>query len=101
MNYKGDGPDIVSSYPVGFETRMKVYPLDFEEFLWACGVSDDVTGVLRECYRKQVPVPQFVHERIMGYFRQYLIVGGMPEAVQTFVPSPLVMSRVKTRGELL
>lgn len=87
VNYKGggDGSEIVSSYPVGFETKMNVYPLDFEEFLWACGVTDDVIGVLRECYRKLAPVPQFVHERIMGYFRQYLIVGGMPEAVQTFV----------------
>ena len=87
VNYKGggDGSEIVSSYPVGFETRMSVYPLDFEEFLWACGITDDVIGVLRECYRKLTPVPWFVHERIMGYFRQYLIVGGMPEAVQTFV----------------
>lgn len=87
VNYKGggDGSEIVSSYPVGFETRMSVYPLDFEEFLWACGITDDVIGVLRECYRKLTPVPRFVHERIMGYFRQYLIVGGMPEAVQTFV----------------
>lgn len=87
VNYKGggDGSEIVSSYPVGFETKMNVYPLDFEEFLWACGVTDDVIRVLRECYRKLAPVPQFVHERIMGYFRQYLIVGGMPEAVQTFV----------------
>ena len=87
VNYKGgsDGSEVVSSYPVGFETRMNVYPLDFEEFLWACGINGDVIDVLRECYRKLTPVPQFVHERIMGYFRQYLIVGGMPEAVQTFV----------------
>ena len=87
VNYKGgsDGSEVVSSYPVGFETRMNVYPLDFEEFLWACGINGDVIDILRECYRKLTPVPQFVHERIMGYFRQYLIVGGMPEAVQTFV----------------
>ena len=64
---------------------MNVYPLDFEEFLWACGIGQDIIDVLRDSYRKQVPVPQFIHDRIMGYFRQYLIVGGMPEAVQTFV----------------
>lgn len=87
INYKGDeeGKSVVSSYPVGFETRMNVYPLDFEEFLWACGIGQDIIDVLRDSYRKQVPVPQFIHDRIMGYFRQYLIVGGMPEAVQTFV----------------
>ena len=87
INYKGDEEEkgVVSSYPVGFETRMNVYPLDFEEFLWACGIGQDIIDVLRDSYRKQVPVPQFIHDRIMGYFRQYLIVGGMPEAVQTFV----------------
>lgn len=89
INYKGDGnvaeEGVVSSYPVGFETRMNVYPLDFEEFLWACGIGQDIIDVLHDSYRKQIPVPQFIHDRIMGYFRQYLIVGGMPEAVQTFV----------------
>ena len=87
VNYKGgaDGSAIVTSYPVGFETRMNVYPLDFEEFLWACGVTDEIISLLRECYSKVIPVPQFIHDRIINYFRQYLIVGGMPEAVQTFV----------------
>ena len=45
INYKD-----VSSYPVGFEHELDMYPLDFEEFLWACNVSQDVVGRLRECY---------------------------------------------------
>ena len=58
-----------------------MYPLDFEEFLRALGVSPDVVDVLRDAYIRIEPVPDFLHGQIMSYFRQYLIVGGMPEAV--------------------
>lgn len=80
INYKE-----VSSYPVGFEEQVEMFPLDFEEFLWANGVNEEVIGRLREAYTAVVPLPDFLHEQMMTYFRQYLIVGGMPEAVMTFV----------------
>lgn len=75
----------VSSYPVGFEHQIEMYPLDFEEFLWACGISDDVMGMLEKCYINKVEVTDFLHERIMERLRQYMIVGGMPEVVATFL----------------
>ena len=53
INYKGgedEDEDIVASYPVGFEERINMYPLDFEEFLWAVGISQEVVDVLKECY---------------------------------------------------
>lgn len=74
----------VSSYPVGFEHRIDMYPLDFEEFLWASGISDDVISQLHANYMSVTPVADFLHERIMDKFRQYMVVGGMPEAVATF-----------------
>ena len=77
--------EIVASYPVGFEERINVYPLDFEEFLWAVGISPEVIELLKQCYTKKEAVPQLIHEQMMKYFRQYLVVGGMPEAVQKFV----------------
>lgn len=80
INYKD-----VSSFPVGFEQEVKMYPLDFEEFLWASGITDDIIGKLRKYYDTNTPVPAFMHEQMMKLFRQFLIVGGMPQAVNSFV----------------
>lgn len=80
INYKD-----VSSYPVGFERELDMYPLDFEEFLWACNINGQVVDMLKECYRNLQPVPEFLHAQIMERYRQYLIVGGMPEVVVTFL----------------
>lgn len=80
INYKP-----VTSYPVGYEEEIRMYPLDFEEFLWAKGVSDDVVALLREAYHESKPLVEFIHQQMSMYYRQYLVVGGMPEAVQTFV----------------
>lgn len=90
INYRGgddeeEDEEIVASYPVGFEERINMYPLDFEEFLWAVGISNDVIDALKECYYQKKAVPELIHEQMMKYFRQYLVVGGMPEAVQKFV----------------
>ncbi len=75
----------VSSYPVGFEHELDMFPLDFEEFLWACNVGEDVVSALKDCYESVQPVPDFLHQQIMKRYRQYLIVGGMPEVVNTFL----------------
>lgn len=80
INYKD-----VSSYPVGFEHETQMYPLDFEEFLWACNISEDVIAMLKECYDNLRPVPDFLHQQILERYRQYLIVGGMPEVVVTYL----------------
>lgn len=80
INYKD-----VSSYPVGFEHELDMYPLDFEEFLWACNISDDVVSMLKDCYASLRPVPDFLHQQIMDRYRQYLVVGGMPEVVATYI----------------
>lgn len=80
INYKD-----VSSYPVGFEHELDMFPLDFEEFLWACNISDDVVSMLKDCYTSIRPVPDFLHQQIMDRYRQYLVVGGMPEVVATYI----------------
>lgn len=80
INYKD-----VSSYPVGFEHELDMYPLDFEEFLWACNISDEVVSMLKDCYASVRPVPDFLHQQIMDRYRQYLVVGGMPEVVATYI----------------
>lgn len=66
------------------ERRIKMYPMDFEEFLWAMG-EEMMMPYIRNCYEKMQPLGQALHRRAMDYFRQYLIVGGMPQAVKKYV----------------
>lgn len=75
----------VSSYPVGFEHSVNMYPLDFEEFLWAKGVSVKALEAVKETLRTYRPVDDFMHDQLGKHYREYLIVGGMPEVVNTYL----------------
>ncbi len=66
------------------ERHVRMVPMDFEEFLWAIG-SDITAEFLRTCFEKRLPLGQALHRRVMDCFRQYLIVGGMPQAVSEYV----------------
>lgn len=77
----------VSSFPVGFEYEVQMFPLDFEEFLWAAGIGGGPISALRASYEERQPVAPFLHSQVMSRYRQYLIVGGMPEVVATFFSS--------------
>ena len=59
------------------ERHIKMFPMDFEEFLWAMG-EEMLMPYIRECFAKQQPLGQALHRRAMDYLRQYIIVGGMP-----------------------
>ena len=71
--------------PVGSETVLDIYPLDFEEFLWANGVTEAVIEVLKKSLETETPVPEALHKRMKELLLQYTVVGGMPDVVQTFV----------------
>lgn len=73
------------SEPVGYMDVKEMFPLDLEEFFMALGVSKQVVDGLREAYDKREAVDEFVHNKMMDLFRLYLIVGGMPAAVQKYV----------------
>ncbi len=66
------------------ELHINMYPMDFEEFLWALG-NETLVPYLRDCFENRKPVGQAIHRQAMDYFRQYMIVGGMPQAVDLFV----------------
>ncbi len=91
----------VSSYPVGFEHQLEMFPLDFEEFLWACNISDEVVSILKECYENRNGVPDFLHQQMMERYRQYLIVGGMPEVVVTYLANEDFNRTVTTQKDIL
>ncbi len=66
------------------ERHIKMYPMDFEEFLWAMG-NDTLMDLIRKNYNDKKPMGQALHRKAMDYFRQYMIVGGMPQAVEKYV----------------
>ena len=96
INYKD-----VSSYPVGFERQIEMFPMDFEEFLWARGVSELAVETVREMYLDQMPITGFVHDQMMKYYREYLIVGGMPEVVSTFINNPDFAATLTTQRKII
>ena len=72
------------SFPVGKVDMKTLYPMDMEEFLFACGETALVEQI-RNCFAVNAPLPSALHDAAMQLYRQYLIVGGMPECVMQFV----------------
>ena len=73
------------SIPVGYETVIDMYPLDFEEFLWANGISDAVIDSVKSCFDNEKTVPDGIHKAMMDLLYRYVIVGGLPEVVNCFL----------------
>lgn len=82
------------------ERRIKMYPMDFEEFLWAMG-DEMMMPYIRECFAKKQPLGQSLHRRAMDYFRQYLIVGGMPQAVNKYVETKSFEKTDRVKRDIL
>jgi predicted AAA+ superfamily ATPase len=70
--------------PVGYEQRLEMYPLSFAEFLENAGMQQSVVDYVKQCFKDGTPVMKPVHERIRALYYQYIVVGGMPDAVNTF-----------------
>jgi len=66
------------------EEHIEMFPLDFEEFLWALGDKATIP-LVRQCFDEKVPLGQALHRKIMNDFRQYILVGGMPQAVLEYI----------------
>ncbi len=84
LGVKGYGKE-PKSIPVGSETVVDMYPLNFEEFLWANDITDGIIDMLKKNMDTESPVPEALHNRMRQLLLQYTVVGGMPDAVQTFV----------------
>lgn len=74
-----------TSIPVGYETIIDMYPMDFEEFLWANDINEEIIHLLKKCLIEENVIPQAIHDRLRQLLLQYITVGGMPEVVQSFV----------------
>jgi predicted AAA+ superfamily ATPase len=75
----------LESAPVGYLTTYEMYPLDFEEFLQITNITQEVIGHVKKSFINRTPVMETVHDKLMALYDQYLVVGGMPEAVSRFV----------------
>ena len=75
----------INSVPVGSEEIIEMYPLDFEEFLWANGISNEVIEALRKCYREETPVPAGIHVAMKNLLNLYVAIGGLPEPINAFL----------------
>ena len=77
--------EIPDSIPVGYETQITMYSLDFEEFLWGCGYNDEAINIIKQYYDSNESIPDSIHNKYVNLFREYIVVGGMPEVVADFV----------------
>ena len=100
LGVKGYGRE-PKSIPVGSETVIDMYPLDFEEFLWANGITEPVIGMLKQCLEKEIPVPEALHNRMKQLLLQYIVVGGMPDAVQTFVDTKQMEEVLRVQRDIV
>lgn len=89
------------SVPVGYETVVEMYPLDFEEFLWANGINDKVLETVKACFEQETVVPDGIHKVMMELLYRYVIVGGLPEVVNTFLQTKNVELTYKVQRNLI
>lgn len=74
-----------SSFPVGYVETWDMYPMGFIEFLRAIGVNNNIINTLNDCLKQHIQVPEMIHNKMNELFRDYIIVGGMPEVVKKYV----------------
>ena len=75
----------ISSAPVGYLSIIRMYPMDFEEFMVANGISKTTLDMLKDKFETCQPVDDFIHQKLLSLFFVYLIVGGMPDAVKKYI----------------
>src|SRR5574344_2308836 len=75
----------VPSFPVGYEKQIEMLPLDFEEYLWAIGISTEAIAYVKSFFDERKKIPEETNQKMMEYLREYMVVGGMPEVVSTFI----------------
>ena len=98
---KKDSEEGQDSVPVGYETIIDMYPLDFEEFLWANGIGDAVVDSVKSCFKNEKPVPEGIHKAMMELLYRYVIVGGLPEAVNCFLETKNIGLIYKVQRNLI
>lgn len=90
-----------ASIPVGFESFVTMYPMDFEEWLWANGIREEHIDILRNHFHDETPVNEAIHNRFRQLLLEYVFVGGMPEAVSTFLTTRQVGPLLEVQRQII
>lgn len=85
LGIKGYNRKAGRGVPVGFERIIYMKPMDFEEFLWAKKVPEDIIDYIKKCYIKKQPITEAIHNAMLRHFREYICVGGLPYIVDRFI----------------
>lgn len=91
---------MTQSIPIGSLQIEHMYPLDFEEFLLANNVGQSLIEAMRSNFLQRLPLEDALHNRMMDLFRKYLLVGGMPDAVNTFLAEHNLVSVRKVHNDI-
>ena len=91
----------IASVPVGYLTVLRMYPMDFEEFMIASNVSQITLEMLKEKFETCQPVDEFIHQKLLSLFFIYLIVGGMPDAVKTYIATKDIREVDKVQRDIV
>lgn len=82
------------------EYAIEMFPMDFEEFLWAMG-NDMLMPFIKDCFDKKQPLGQALHRKAMDLFRQYMVVGGMPQAILKYIETKDFTAAEQTKAQIL
>lgn len=85
--------------PMGSIAKVEMFPMDFEEFLWANSVGENVIEYLRKCFENRETVDEATHNKILSLFKTYLYVGGLPDAVKAYVETKNVVNIKNVHSE--
>lgn len=91
----------IASVPVGYLTLLRMYPMDFEEFMIANNVSKTTLEMLKAKFETCQPVDEFIHQKLLSLFFIYLIVGGMPDAVKTYIATKDIREVDKVQRDIV
>jgi predicted AAA+ superfamily ATPase len=91
----------IPSYPVGYVEHLDMYSMDFEEFLWAMGITAQSIIDIKGYFERKEKVPPAMHDRMMELFREYMVVGGMPAVVQVFADTGKFNTVLKMQRDII
>lgn len=82
------------------ERKITLYPMDFEEFLWAMG-DETLMDFIRKCYEEKKSLTDLMHRKVMDYYKQYLIIGGMPQVILEYINTNDFSAADKIKRDLI
>ena len=89
-----------TSIPMGSIRKIRMFPLDFEEFLYANNMNEDVVLTLRDKFEKLESLDDVMHDKMLELFRRYLLIGGLPDAVKSYITDKNIYNVREIQSEI-